>query len=184
MDQRVVISGFGGQGIMSMAQLIVYAGMMDGKNVSWVPSYGPEMRGGTAYCNLVVSDMKIGSPVVTKPNTLIVMNLPSLIKFEKSLVPNGLLLMNSSIISQRPARNDIRPYGIKINDLAVELGNLRTANMIMLGAYVELTKAVSDDSVFASIKKVLGGAKKELVSLNIDAFKLGAKSVHAMCAKI
>lgn len=182
MDQRVIISGFGGQGIMSLAQLIVYAGIMDGKNVSWVPSYGPEMRGGTAYCNLIVSDRKIGSPVVTKPNTLIVMNLPSLMKFEKSLIPNGLLLINSSIVSEGPSRKDIRTHGIKANDLALELGNLKTANVIMLGAYVELTKVVSEDSVFASIQKVLGVAKKELVSLNVGAFKLGARSVQTILA--
>jgi len=182
VDQRVIISGFGGQGIMSLAQLIVYAGIMDGKNVSWVPSYGPEMRGGTAYCNLIVSDKKIGSPVVTKPNTLIVMNLPSLRKFEKSLIPNGLLLINSSIVSEKSHRNDIRAHGIKANDLALELGNLKTANVFMLGAYVELTKVVSDASVFASMKKVLGGAKKELVSLNVEAYRLGAKSVQAVFA--
>src|SRR5690554_2620195 len=145
--QEVVIAGFGGQGVMSMGQLLTYAGMLEGKNVSWLPSYGPEMTGGTANCNVIVSDTPVGSPVVTEADTAIIMNLPSLDKFQDAVVKDGILLINSSLIDKKSSREDVKAYEIPVNDIANELGNAKVANMVMLGAYLELTNIVSAKSI-------------------------------------
>lgn len=174
MLQEIILAGFGGQGVMSMGQLLAYAGLMEEKNVSWIPSYGPEMRGGTANCSVTISDEPVSSPIVAEPDTLIVLNRPSLEKFEKEIKPGGVLLINSSLIDLEPTRKDIKVLKIPANDLANEkLGNSRVANMIILGAFVELTGAVSIESVVNALKKVLPEYRHKLIPLNRQALEMG-----------
>lgn len=177
-EQQVIIAGFGGQGVMSMGQLLTYSGMLEDKKVSWLPSYGPEMRGGTANCNVIVSDDPVGSPVVTEANTAIIMNLPSLDKFEDKVVKDGILLINSSLVDKKSSREDVKVYEIPANDIANELGNSKIANMVMLGAYLELTKIVSTKSIIESLKKVLGPSKEKFIPVNEEALKRGAEIVR------
>jgi len=179
-QERVICAGFGGQGVMSMGQLLSYAGMIEDKNVSWLPSYGPEMRGGTANCNVTVSDTPIGSPIIDHNATAaIVMNLPSLVKFEKELEKDGIVLVNSSLIERKVSRDDVRSYYIPANEIAVEIGNGKVANMVMLGAYLELTKIVKVDSVVEALRKVFGPSKEHLIPLNEKALNKGTESVKA-----
>jgi len=177
MQERVIMAGFGGQGVMSMGQILTYAGMIENKNVSWLPSYGPEMRGGTANCNVMVSDNLIGSPIVTEATAAIVMNRPSLDKFEDDIEANGNLLINSSLIDRKANRDDVNVYYIPANEIAVELGNAKAANMVMLGAYLELTKAVGIESIIEAFKKVFGESKSHLIPLNKNALEKGAEAV-------
>lgn len=175
---RVICAGFGGQGVMSMGQLLTYAGMLEGKEVSWLPSYGPEMRGGTANCAVTVSDNPVGSPLITGDATCaIVMNLPSLEKFESEVKPGGKIIVNSSLIEQKVQRDDVDVYYIQANDLASELGNPRVANMIMLGAYLKTEPAVEVDSILEAFKKVFGPSKEKFVPLNKDALLKGAAAI-------
>ena len=178
MEERVIVAGFGGQGVMSMGQLLTYSGMIENKNVSWLPSYGPEMRGGTANCNVIVSDGLIGSPIVTEATTTIAMNRPSLDKFEKDTISGGKLLINSSLIDKKATRDDVEVYYIPCNDIALELGNTKVANMVMLGAYLELTKAVKFDSIIEAFKKVFGESKAHLIPLNQNALEKGAEAIR------
>ena len=175
---RVICAGFGGQGVMSMGQLLTYAGMLEGKEVSWLPSYGPEMRGGTANCAVTVSDKPVGSPVISGDATCaIVMNLPSLDKFESEVKPGGKILVNSSLIERKVERKDIDVYYIPANDIALELGNPKVANMIMLGAYLQIEPTVEVDSILEAFKKVFGPTKEKFVPLNQIALEKGANSV-------
>ncbi|MDK2919717.1 MAG: 2-oxoglutarate ferredoxin oxidoreductase subunit gamma [Candidatus Petromonas sp.] len=179
VNERIICAGFGGQGVMSMGQLLAYAGMIEGKNVSWLPSYGPEMRGGTANCNVTVSDTPIGSPIIDHNATAaIVMNLPSLIKFEKELEKDGILLINSSLIEKKAERDDVKAYYVPANEIAVEIGNGKVANMVMLGAYIELTKVVKVETVIEALKKVFGPSKAHLIPLNEKALERGAEEVR------
>ena len=177
-NEKVIMAGFGGQGIMSMGQLLTYAGMIEGKQVSWLPSYGPEMRGGTANCNVIVSDSLIGSPVITNNATCaIVMNLPSLTKFEVNIEEGGSLLINSSLIASKPSRADVKPYYIPANEIALELGNSKVANMVMLGAYIKLTGCVKQETIVEALKKVFGPSKAHLLPMNEEALTRGAALV-------
>lgn len=177
-NERILCAGFGGQGVMSLGQLLAYAGMIENRHVTWLPSYGPEMRGGTAYCSVVVSDTPVGSPIVTRnASCVIVMNLPSLLKFEPSVAPGGVLLVNSSLIAQDGARKDIHTYAIPANDLAAECGNARAANMVMLGAYLAISKAVSSDSIAQAFTKVFGKKAERMLDLNIRALHQGGEAV-------
>ncbi|MGL6105543.1 2-oxoacid:acceptor oxidoreductase family protein [Romboutsia sp.] len=172
---RIICAGFGGQGVMSMGQLLTYAGMLEGKEVSWLPSYGPEMRGGTANCAVTVSDKPVGSPVIAGDATCaIVMNLPSLDKFESEVTPGGKILVNSSLIERKVERNDVDVYYVPANDIALELGNPKVANMIMLGAYLKANPTVEIDSVLEAFKKVFGPSKEKFVPLNKEALQKGA----------
>jgi len=175
---RVICAGFGGQGVMSMGQLLTYAGMIEGKEVSWLPSYGPEMRGGTANCSVTVSDKPVGSPVISGDATCaIVMNLPSLEKFESEVKPGGKILVNSSLIERKVERKDVDVYYIPANDIALELGNPKVANMIMLGAYLQTEPTVEVDSILEAFKKVFGPSKEKFIPVNKDALEKGANSV-------
>ncbi len=177
MEQKVIMAGFGGQGVMAIGRLLAYAGMIEGKNVTWMPSYGPEMRGGTANCAVVVSEEEVGSPLISKDGTAaIVMNLPSMAKFEKELIPDGKLIINSSLINIEPTRKDLDVYYIEANELAAELGNSKVANMVMLGAYLEVTKAVKAESVLQAFVKVFGEDKADLIPLNKEALMKGAQA--------
>lgn len=178
MEEKLIIAGFGGQGVMAMGQLLTYSGMIEDKNVSWLPSYGPEMRGGTANCSVILSDEPVGSPVVTDSTASIVLNKPSLDKFENSVVPGGKLFINSSLIDKKSVRNDIDVYYIPANEIAMELGNDKVANMVMLGAFLEATKLVDIESILKAFTKVFGENKAHLVPLNKEALEKGAKTIR------
>lgn len=173
-----MIAGFGGQGVLLMGQLIAQGAMDEGKFVSWLPSYGPEMRGGTANCSVVVADEPVGSPVVTEPDVAIIMNKPSLISFEKAVKPGGVLLYNTSLIDQAPTRTDIRVVGVACNDIATELGNARVANMVMLGAYCQAAGHIALESIEDAMRHKLGAKKVHLMPINRQALDKGVE-----CAK-
>ncbi|AEH51886.1 2-oxoacid:acceptor oxidoreductase family protein [Pseudothermotoga thermarum] len=177
MTHSFIIAGFGGQGVMLMGQILAQAAMIEGKNVTWFPSYGPEMRGGTANCTVVISDEPVASPVVENPLELVVMNIPSLLKFEPKVKPSGYLFVNSSVVDRKPTRNDIQVFEIPVNDLAEKLGNARVANMVMLGAVVQVTKCVKLDAVVEAIKYKLSSRGEQIVDLNIKAIYEGVRHV-------
>lgn len=176
MTHEIIIAGFGGQGVMVMGQLLTYAGMLEKKNVSWIPSYGPEMRGGTANCSIILSEEPIGAPIVTESTAVVAMNLPSLDKFEPTLNPGGALLINSSLIERDALRSDINVYKVPANDIANELGNVKVANMVILGALVAATGAVSPASVLQAFEKMFA-KRPELLDINRLALAAGAKKV-------
>lgn len=177
MEEKIIMAGFGGQGVMAIGKLLAYAGMLEDKYVTWLPSYGPEMRGGTANCSVVISDDLIASPLISDDGTAaIIMNLPSL-KFEKEVLPGGKLLINKSLIDEKVDRKDIDVYYVPANDLAVEIGNSKVANMVMLGAYIELEKIVKIESVLKAFVKVFGENKSHLVPLNKEALLKGSEAV-------
>lgn len=179
-NERILCAGFGGQGVMSIGQLLAYAGMIENRHVTWIPSYGPEMRGGTAYCNVVLSSTPVGSPLVTSNATCaIIMNLPSLKKFESCVAPGGLILINSSLVNEQITRKDIQPCYIPANDLATECGNIKAANMVMLGAYLALANPVSFDSIIEVFCKVFGKKGDTFKMLNCLAMQRGAEAVLA-----
>lgn len=173
MTHEIVCAGFGGQGVMLIGQLIAYAGMFDEKAVSWVPSYGPEMRGGTANCAVVVSDEPVGSPVVSEPDGLIAMNKPSLEKFLPAVKPGGVVVYNSSLITIDQTRDDLRILSAPANDLATELGNSKVANLVALGLFLQATKAVTVDGIEKALSKVLPPRRHKLIPLNLEALKKG-----------
>ncbi|HHY83704.1 MAG TPA: 2-oxoacid:ferredoxin oxidoreductase subunit gamma [Clostridiales bacterium] len=179
MTEQIIMAGFGGQGVMSMGQLLAYAGMLEGKNVSWLPSYGPEMRGGTANCCVIISDDMVGSPIVTQATAVIALNKPSLDKFEDTVVPGGLLFINSSLVDRKSVRDDIQVYYIPANEEADRLGNSKVANSVMLGAYLARAgSSVTPESVIEALKKVLGSSKQDLIPLNEKALKRGAELIN------
>lgn len=173
MQEQVIFAGFGGQGVMLIGQLVTYAGMMEGANVSWMPSYGPEMRGGTANCQVVVSPKEVSSPLVTEPTSLIALNKPSLDKFAPWVRRDGLIIYNSSLIELPPERTDVRVLAVPANKIANELGDLRIANMVALGAYLATTRVVGSDTVLDAMKKVLPERRHNLIPLNRQALARG-----------
>lgn len=176
MIHEIVMAGFGGQGVMLIGQLMTYGGMLANKQVSWIPSYGPEMRGGTANCSVIVSDEPIGAPIVSEPTAVIAMNLPSLDKFEPLLVPGGILIINSSLIERKAKRDDIQVHYVAANDIAAELGNSKVGNMVVLGALLAATNAVDSASVLKAFAKMFA-KKPELLSINQQALNRGAQSL-------
>ncbi|MDA8147138.1 MAG: 2-oxoacid:acceptor oxidoreductase family protein [Thermaerobacter sp.] len=173
MKHEVLLAGSGGQGIMSMGMLLAYAGMLEGRNVSWIPSYGPQMRGGDANCAVVICDVPVASPLVEEATGLIVMNQPSLERYERQLRPQGVLVLNASLISTQPRRSDLRVLAIPANELAEELGEPRVANMIILGGFLAATRAVSSESVLESLRRVLPPRRHHLLDLNRQALERG-----------
>jgi len=176
MQEKDIFAGFGGQGVLLMGQLLAQAAMTEGRNVAWLPSYGPEMRGGTANCSVTISDKKVASPIVLHPNSLIAMNRPALDKFEKTIVPGGSLFINSSIIDRKAERDDINVYYIPCSDIALELGNPKVANIAMLGAYIAVTGCVEQESIVAALQHKLGERKAHLIPINREALKKGAEA--------
>lgn len=177
MNEELIIAGFGGQGILSIGQVLAYAGMNEKRYVSWLPSYGPEMRGGTANCNVVISSNSIASPVVTKPTSAIIMNQPSIEKFEPIVRAGGQIFLNASIVKTETCRCDVDYIEIPANDIALEVGNVRVANMVMLGAYLELSKVVSLKNIVSSFMQVFGHRKSHLFSMNVMALEAGMNFV-------
>jgi len=177
MLERIIISGFGGQGVMLMGRLLAYAGMIEGKKVAWMPSYGPEMRGGTANCTVLISTEEIGSPIVSHPKVLIAMNQPSLDKFEQNVNDDGLIIINASLIGRKLKRKNIAEIRIPADDIAYKLGNSRVANMVVLGAYVEKSGVVKLESIFKALEKVLAGKNPKIIELNKVALRQGGEMV-------
>lgn len=169
---KLIIAGSGGQGVMVMGQMIAKAAMLENKNVTYLPSYGPEMRGGTANCTVIVSDDFIGCPVVDKPTAVVVMNVASMRKFESKLLPGGQMFINKSMISDDTTRSDVKSYMVDATTIAKEdLGNERTANMVMLGAIVRMTNVVKLESINTIVEKIFTGKKAAMVPLNLKALK-------------
>jgi 2-oxoglutarate ferredoxin oxidoreductase subunit gamma len=177
MFQGIIMSGFGGQGIISGGIMLAYAGMLEGKHVTFFPAYGAEMRGGTANCSVVVSSDPVASPVVGSPDSLLIMNEPSLARFEGSLKPDGLMIINTSLVNSKPSRTDIDAIEIPVSDLAEGVGNIKTANMVVLGAYAKKTGAVSIDALKSSIAKVYLRANEAMVEMNKKAIDKGSAAV-------
>jgi 2-oxoglutarate ferredoxin oxidoreductase subunit gamma len=174
MFEQIIISGFGGQGALFAGQLLTYAGLEEGRQVSWLPSYGPEMRGGTARCTVTVSDEPIGSPLTDTPSAVVALNPPSLEMFEPKVLPNGLLIVNSSIAKEKVNRSDIRSLRIPATDLARdEFQNERMANMILLGALVRVTGVVTLDSLMTALQKNLPQRRHHLLEPNRKALQKG-----------
>jgi len=167
------MAGFGGQGVMLIGQLLAYGGMMEDKEVSWHPSYGPEMRGGTANCTVVVSDDPVASPVVSSPGIALVLNTPSFDRFEPAVVPGGLLIVNTSLCERQSQREDIKVIEVPATAIADEIGDGRVANMVMLGALIGSTEMVSLDTIKESLRKVLPERRHGLIPLNEQALQRG-----------
>ena len=181
MNQNVIMAGFGGQGILLIGNMLAYAALAEGKHVTYMPAYGVEMRGGTANCTVVVSDDPIGSPITGKPDSVIVMNLPSLKKFESWLKPGGNLFLNTSLVTEdQKTRDDLAFYPIPANGLATEMGNARLTNMILIGAFVEATKIVTEASLIAALSKVISERNARFIPQNIEAIKSGAQRVTTL----
>ena len=177
MTHEIIMAGFGGQGVMAMGKILAEAALKEGKNVSWLPSYGPEMRGGTANCSVIVSEEPIGAPIVTEATAAIVMNRPSLDKFEEDVIPGGALLINSSLIDQKATRKDINVYYIPANDIANELGVGKIANIVMLGAYLKVSGAAKEESIMEIITEIFSGKKASVIPLNKEALLRGAACI-------
>lgn len=166
---KLIVAGFGGQGVMLIGQMIAYAGMLEGKEVTWMPAYGPEMRGGTANCTVIVSDKKISSPIISEATSVVAMNHPSMVKFESIVKPGGKLFVNTSLIKDKPQRDDIEVYNIDANQIAVNLHNDKVSNMVVLGAIARVTGIVGLDSLEKVMEKLFTGNKSKLIPLNKQA---------------
>ena len=172
-DFQIVIAGFGGQGLLFSGKVLAYAGLLEGRELSWLPSYGPEMRGGTAHCNVILSDTPVGSPIVQQPNVLMVMNNPSLDKYEDTVAPGGKIFVDSTLIGRKVRRTDVEAYYIPATGLAGEMGVPTLANMLLLGALVEKTNCVRFDSIAPALHKVIPARKADLFDVNMKAVEAG-----------
>ena len=174
MQKEIIIAGFGGQGVLFAGQLLSYAAMESGFEVTWIPSYGPEMRGGTANCTVVVADEEIGAPIVSKPTAAIVMNLPSLDKYEPMVKPGGILVINTSLVNRRAVRTDIRVVNVPANEIAEQIGDQRMTNMVMLGALLANLEVVKLEAVEKALAAHTSEKRKHLLPLNLQALQQGA----------
>ena len=177
MQSEVMFAGFGGQGILLIGDILAHAAMEEGSEVAWIPSYGPEMRGGTAYCLVVISDGPIGSPIIKNPMHLVAMNLPSLEKFAPMVKPNGLVVINSSLIPIGAGRDDVDEVLVPANDIAGDLGSTKVANIVALGAFVARSKIVDFDLLRQCVKKEFS-AKEKLIPINLEALEQGRKAAQ------
>jgi 2-oxoglutarate ferredoxin oxidoreductase subunit gamma len=178
MQTEIKFAGFGGQGILLSAKLLAYAAMKQGSEVAWIPSYGPEMRGGTAYCTVVISDKYIGSPIIKNPTHLVAMNRPSLEKFEKDVKPGGIVFINSSLIPVRCERKDVTELTVPVNEMAIEAGSVRAANIVALAAFAAKSGLVDLDLLKKCIKEEFS-AKAKIIPMNMDAFDRGVAAALA-----
>ena len=173
MTSRILIAGFGGQGILFAGKVLAYKGLVEGKQLSWLPSYGPEMRGGTANCNVIISDEPVGSPIVDTPDVLIVMNLPSLDKYENAAVSGAKIFVDSTLITRKVEREDVDVYYIPATKMAQELGVPTLANMIILGKVIKEAGVVDFEGMEEALKKVVSARKAHLIDVNLKAIKAG-----------
>jgi 2-oxoglutarate ferredoxin oxidoreductase subunit gamma len=177
MKFELCAAGFGGQGVMAIGQLISYAAVEENRFALFLPSYGPEMRGGTANCVCIVSDKQIGSPIVPKNESAIVMNTPSFLKFEPTIEKNGCLLVNSALINEKSSRTDINVHYIPANHLAAEAGNKIVANIVMLGALLKLKQFAKTETIQKVIKEKFGSKGQKILDMNMKALQMGFDSV-------
>lgn len=182
MQTEIVIAGFGGQGVLFAGQVLAYAAMDSGKHVTWFPSYGPEMRGGTANCTVIVADEDIGSPTVRNPQAVICLNLPSLDKYEPLVVKGGVLALNSSLINRAVKRTDLRVVEAPANELAEELGDKRLVNAVLLGALVEATGVLPMEAIQKALKDHLPAKHQDLLPANFAALEKGAEAARRTLA--
>ena len=180
MEYNMIFSGFGGQGVLLAGQLVAEAGMKNDKNVSWMPSYGPEMRGGAANCSVIVSDDAIGAPIIANPDILVAMNKPSLDLFQDKVKPGGYLIYNSSLIKETPSRSDITIIPLPANDIANELGVAKVGNMPILGVIIKITDFFTINDIEEVMFKKFGESKKELINLNMKAVEMGMDVVEKL----
>jgi 2-oxoglutarate ferredoxin oxidoreductase subunit gamma len=180
MTEEIIIAGFGGQGVLSMGKILAYSGMMQDQEVSWMPSYGPEMRGGTANVTVILSDDRISSPYLKIFDTAIILNQQSMDKFEESVKPGGILIYDPNGISHHPTRADIHIFQIEGNKLAAEMGNKRIFNMVILGAYLSIKPIVKLDNVIEGLKKSLPERYHHLIPLNTEAISVGMQNVTSL----
>ena len=173
---NILLAGFGGQGILFTGKVMAYAGLMEGKEVSWLPSYGPEMRGGTANCSVCISDEKIGSPLVVTPDVLVAMNLPSLEKFEDSVMPGGIIILDSSIIHKKVARSDVKVIYLDASKIAEDNGLKGAANMVILGRLFKETAFCPSENLDKGLQKTIPAKKMALLDNNRKAISLGESS--------
>ena len=178
MKKEIIISGFGGQGGLAIGKNLVEAGMAEGLFVTWAPSYGPEMRGGTANCSVVLSDKPVGSPVFNHPTELIALNEPSLAKFEDGVLPGGVVFVNSDVVTDKVSRPDLKAIYVPCSKIAEEVGNPKVGNMVMLGAYVAETKVLKPETIEHMIEEMFAGAKAKFIPLNVEAFRRGMACVE------
>ena len=178
MKKEIIISGFGGQGVLSMGKILAYSGLMDGKEVTWMPAYGPEQRGGTANVTVIVSDDKISSPILSKFDIAIVLNQPSLEKFEPRLKPGGILIYDSYGILNPPTRKDITVYRIDAMDKAAEMKNAKVFNMIVLGGLLKVAPVVSTGGVEKALRKTLPERHHDMIPINMQAIEEGGHIIN------
>jgi 2-oxoglutarate ferredoxin oxidoreductase subunit gamma len=171
MIEKIIIAGAGGQGIMLLGKVLAEAAMRENKHITWLPAYGAEVRGGTAYCMVIISDNQIGAPYIDRADTLIIMNEPSLHKFLPRMKKNGLLIVNSSLVQKVPKGSNI--FAAAFTDTAVELGNLKVANMVALGFYINRKKILRSESLSRALKEIAPAEKKDLVGVNLRALSNG-----------
>ncbi|MBR2731234.1 MAG: 2-oxoacid:acceptor oxidoreductase family protein [Clostridia bacterium] len=173
MTTQILFAGFGGQGILFAGKFLAYKGLMEEKQLSWLPSYGPEMRGGTANCSVIISDEPVGSPIVSEPDVLVAMNLPSLDKYEDAVVPGGMILVDSTLIERKVKRDDVKVFYIPATRLAGELGTPTLANMIITGKLIRECDAISYDHLEDALHKVVSARRANLFDANLNAINCG-----------
>ncbi len=173
MTTQYLFAGFGGQGILFAGKLLAYKGLTDDKQVSWLPSYGPEMRGGTASCSVILSDTPVGSPIVSKPDILIAMNLPSLDRYEDAVKEGGMIFYDSSLIEREVKRTDVKAFPVPATKLADENGTPTLANMIIMGKVLAETGEFTDESVLNALKKVISAKHADMLEVNLNVMKIG-----------
>ncbi len=171
---QMLIAGFGGQGILFTGKFLAYKGLVEGKEVSWLPSYGPEMRGGTASCSVILSDEPVGSPIVSTPDVLVAMNLPSLDKYEDSVAPGGIIIVDSTLIERKVKRDDVTVYYVPATKLASDNDMPTLANMIIAGKLLKATDGFTEDGVEAALKKVISAKRADMLDVNKKAMQIGA----------
>lgn len=177
VHHELIIAGFGGQGVLKLGLVLAEAAMHEGREVVWTPAYGPETRGGPSFCTVIISSERIGAPIVALADTAIIMDQTSLPKYQKLVRPQGTLLINSSLVAADTVRTDLSAYGIKANAIAEELGNAHVSNMVVLGAFIELTHLVSPEAVVESLREALPERARHLLPLNARALEIGAERV-------
>ena len=175
MTTQILLAGFGGQGILFAGKFLAYKGLTDDKHVSWLPSYGPEMRGGTASCSVILSDDPVGSPII-EPDILVAMNLPSLDKYEQTLAPGGMIFLDSSLIERDVVRDDVKAFYIPATKLSSDNGLGNLANMIIMGKLLSETGGYDDESLDKTLKKVISARHADMLEVNLKALKIGRDS--------
>ena len=175
-EMRIVFAGFGGQGLLFAGKVVAYAGLIDDRQVSWLPSYGPEMRGGTANCSVTISEEPIGSPLIMNPNVLVAMNQPSLLKFESDVTPGGIVLVDTSLVTRLPERDDVTVYALEATNMAEKAELKGLANIVLVGKMLKETGFCSQETIDAAIRKAVPPTKPALVEKNLAALRLGYES--------